>query len=357
MMGGMFVMVEVVEKGAISNEKIPKIKVYLLPADSLNLRKIMKKENILGVIKFSDREKQDELDMFGGCYPAMNVKMKSFLDCTYYEVWTSENSVNYGSHESLQYATDGFHQFLALNMKEESKDLREIGRLAYDSIFEVIRKNNYPNISRVWNHISNINEYADEAERYTKFCHGRSESFQKNGYIYPAATGIGCCGDSVCIYMLSISKNINKYIENPNQTPAYNYPSKYGIKPPCFARAAYTDYGSGRGILYVSGTASIIGHETVHVGNVQKQCETTIDNIRVLISITNLNSYGIKKGFTLDNMDCIKVYIRNDYDFESIRDICSKAFSHDKSIAYLKADVCRNNLLVEIEGIIMENGQ
>lgn len=338
-----------------SNGKISRISVNLFRADSVNLREIMQKENVLGVIKFSDMEKHDDLDECGGCFPTMNVAMKPFLECAYYEVWTSENPVSYGSNEFLQYASDGFHSFVTLSMKEEGRDLREIGRLAYDSIFETIKKNNYSNISRVWNHIPNINVYADEKERYTKFCHGRAESFQKNENIYPAATGIGCGGESLCIYLISTSRNINKYIENPNQTPAYKYPPKYGIKSPSFARAAYADNGSGTGMLYISGTASILGSETAHVGDVGKQCETTIDNIRTLISGTNLKSYGIEKSFTLENIECIKVYIKNDEDFETIRNICSKAFSSEKSIAYLKADVCRKDLLVEIEGVIEGN--
>ena len=336
----------------VFNRKIPKIKVYLLPSASIYLRELMKKENILGVVKFSDNERYDEIETFGGSFPVVHIAMKTFMKDAYYEVWTSEHPVNYGSCEYLQYASDGFYQFLAISMKEEGRDLREIGKSAYNLIFKTIKESKCPYISRVWNHIPNVNEYADGMERYIKFCHGRSESFQKYGNIYPAATGIGCHGDSICIYMISTTKNINTYIENPNQTPAYKYPPKYGIKPPSFSRAAYTDNCSGKGILYISGTASIIGHETVHTDDIVKQCETTIDNIRVLISNTNLNSYGIKNSYILENVDCIKEYIRNDEDFETVRDICCKAFLPDKSIAYLKADICRNDLLVEIEGII-----
>lgn len=349
-------MVEVMEKeineGAILNGEIPKINVHLIPADWISLEEIRKKENIIGVIKFSDLNQHGDLKMLDEAFPTMNIAMRPFVEKAFYEIWTSDHPVNCGSNEILQFASDGFHHFLTVSVKEQNSDLREIGRLAYDSIFEILNKNNYSNISRVWNHIPNINEFSDAKERYTKFCHGRAEAFQKNVNIYPAATGIGCWGDRLCIYMLSTTQDIHKYIENPNQTPAYKYPSKYGIKSPSFARAAYANYSSGSGRLYISGTASILGYETVHAGNAAKQCETTIENIRVLISDSNLSNYGIKKNFTLANIDCIKVYIKNDEDFETIRDICSKEFSKDKSIAYLKADVCRNDLLVEIEGLI-----
>lgn len=346
------VMEKEIKKGILLNEEISKIKVHLIPADWSSLEEIRKKENIIGVIKFSDLNEHDDLKVLDEAIPTMNINMKPFVEKAFYEIWTSDHPVIYGSNEILQFASDGFHHFLTVNIKEQNRDLREIGRLAYDSIFEILSKNDYSYISRVWNHIPNINEYADAKERYTKFCHGRAESFQKNGNIYPAATGIGCWGDSLCIYMLSTKQDIHKYLENPNQTPAYKYPPKYGIKSPSFARAAYANYASGSGKLYISGTASILGSETVYVGDAAKQCETTIENIRVLVSASNLSSYGIKKSFTLADIECIKVYIKNDEDFESIRDICSKAFSKASSIAYLKADVCRNDLLVEIEGII-----
>ncbi|QNU66097.1 reactive intermediate/imine deaminase [Ruminiclostridium herbifermentans] len=345
---------EEISKGTISNEEFPKVNVHLIPADLIRLKEIQKKENILGVIKFSDLNEHEDLKILGEDLPTMNIKMKPFMENAFYEIWTSDQPINYGNNEILKFACDGYHHFLTVNIKEQNRDLREIGRLAYDSIFEILKRNNYSNISRVWNHIPNINEFSDAKERYTKFCHGRAESFEVNGNIYPAATGIGCRGDSLCIYMLSTVQNIQKYIENPNQTPAYKYPPKYGIKSPSFARATYTNYNSLISRLYISGTASILGSDTVHVGNVGKQCETTLENIRVLISSSNLSNYGIKENFTLDNIDCIKVYIKNNEDFEVIKDICSNAFSKNRSIAYLKADVCRNDLLVEIEGIVQK---
>lgn len=343
------------QQGNISYENIPGIKVYLLPAESINLRQVMMTQNILGIVRFGEDEGYPELEGLKVCFPAMNVVMKTFSAKAYYEVWTSENTVACGNLQGLQFSSDGFHQLLTVCIKEEDRDIREIGRLAYDLIFQSVEENNYPNISRVWNHIPNINQFGDGTERYIRFCLGRAEAFAKNGNIFPAATGIGCQGNSLCIYMISMRKDMNIYLENPNQTPAYKYPEKYGIKPPSFARGAYTDCGGGRGRLYVSGTASIIGSETVHVGEAARQCETTLNNISVLISGTNLSSYGINKAFTLKNLDCIKVYIKDEADYEIINTICSSSFSPDKSIAYLKADVCRNDLLVEIEGIVMED--
>jgi chorismate lyase / 3-hydroxybenzoate synthase len=49
----------------------------------------------------------------------------------------------------------------------------------------------------------------------------------------------------------------------------------YGAPPPSFARAAHVGSDGGRGDLFISGTASIVGHRTVHRGNVELQTRTT----------------------------------------------------------------------------------
>jgi len=333
----------------------PRIKVKLLPANSETLTEILLNENILGVAKFSDiNDNAGKLSNLTSnkSFPYVHINMKSFLNETYYEVWTSDQDVSYGEVGDLQYATDGYHFFSAINVKENNRQLDEIGKTAYDCIFDSVKKYGYTHISRVWNCVPYINEDSNGTERYKLFCYGRASAFPDNHKFYPSATGIGCFGDTVSIYFISTAENNNKNIENPNQTPAYKYPSAYGMKAPSFARATYSEYGQNGNILYVSGTASILGHETVFKGDIRKQCETTIANIETLISRANLLSYGIDQNYSLHDLDCIKVYIKNEENFPIVRSICEEAFSSNKSIVYLKADVCRQDLLVEIEGLV-----
>lgn len=331
---------------------LPRINVNLLPANSETLTNILQRDNILGVIEFSDGKGKFNYKTSNSGFPYLSVHMKPFLHDTYYEVWTSNQEVSYGKENDLQYATDGYHFFSTISMKENQKGLSDIGKSAYDSIFDSIKKYNHPYISKIWNYVPYINEFSNDSERYKLFCHGRAVAFQNNGEVYPAATGIGCFGDNVNIYFLSLADNSQKNIENPNQTPAFKYPSTYGIKPPSFARGTYSEYSQEINSFYVSGTASILGHETVFKGDIKKQCETTIKNIETLISQSNLQNYGINQNYSLNDLDCIKVYVKNEEDFPIVQNICMESFSSNNSIAYLKADICRNDLLVEIDGLI-----
>lgn len=332
----------------------PRIKVNLLPANSETLNEILLSENILGVIEYSiNKGKLNDKTSING-FPYLHVHMKPFLHNSYYEVWTSNQEVSYGKFDLLEYATDGYHFFSTISIKEENLSLSHIGKTAYDCIFDSINKYNHPYISRTWNYVPYINEFSNDTERYKLFCHGRAVAFQNNGEVYPAATGIGCFGDNVNIYFLSLAENSQKNIENPNQTPAFKYPSTYGVKAPSFARATYSEYSQEINSFYVSGTASILGCETVFKGDVAKQCETTIKNIETLISKSNLQSYDINQDYGLKDLDCIKVYVKNEEDFPIVECICKESFSSKNSIVYLQADICRNDLLVEIEGLIIK---
>ncbi|MFD0649055.1 hypothetical protein ACFQ2Y_10805 [Streptomyces malaysiensis subsp. malaysiensis] len=138
--------------------------------------------------------------------------------------------------------------------------------------------------------------------------------------------------------------------------PAYHYPKRYGPRAPRFARATYlpsraADGGGGQ--VFVSGTASVLGHETAHEGDLVKQCRLALENIELVISGGNLAAHGISAGHGLMALRNIKVYVRRAEDVPAVREICREAFSPDADIVYLTVDVCRSDLLVEIEGVVM----
>ena len=68
-------------------------------------------------------------------------------------------------------------------------------------------------------------------------------------------------------------------LENPRQVPAYRYSRRYGLRPPCFARA--TKFES---TLFIGGTASIIGEDSRHAAAIVAQTEETLSNLRALIA-------------------------------------------------------------------------
>jgi chorismate lyase / 3-hydroxybenzoate synthase len=208
----------------------------------------------------------------------------------------------------------------------------------------------------MWNTVSGINELNDSGESvYTDFCLGRAEAFeyrptQRDNM--SAATGIGSLGGGVFFYLLARRSARPINLENPRQQPAYHYPRQYGPRPPSFARGSYLGRQGTPGQIYVSGTASVIGHATRHKGDVEQQCETALENIALLIGRENLAAHGIHADRTLADLRAIKVYVKHSEDVSLVRKKCDEVFSEHARVAYLNVDVCRDDLLVEIEGMI-----
>ena len=142
-------------------------------------------------------------------------------------------------------------------------------------------------------------------------------------------------------------------IENPRQTSAYHYPRKFGRHSPIFSRACI--WGDSGGRLFVSGTASIVGHETIHRGDVIAQTRETIVNIGALLEQAN-RIVGASR-YSLDSLK-LKVYLRNPSDLPGVEAALAGLLRSGASlphpapfIVYLQADVCREDLLVEIEAV------
>jgi chorismate lyase/3-hydroxybenzoate synthase len=112
-----------------------------------------------------------------------------------------------------------------------------------------------------------------------------------------------------------------------------------------FSRACVLRERAGT-TLFVSGTASIVGHETIHQGNVSAQTRETLVNIDALLTEAN-RVVGCKR-YSLDALK-FKVYVRHPSDLGQIERTLSETLRGPASIVYLQADVCREDLLVEIE--------
>jgi enamine deaminase RidA (YjgF/YER057c/UK114 family) len=96
-------------------------------------------------------------------------------------------------------------------------------------------------------------------------------------------------------------------LENPRQVSAYNYPADYGPRSPTFSRGAL-GYLPGQEILFISGTASIVGHQTVHPGDVAGQCRECIANIAAVLGEANRQRRSAP--FALDEL-VYRVYVRD----------------------------------------------
>jgi chorismate lyase / 3-hydroxybenzoate synthase len=98
--------------------------------------------------------------------------------------------------------------------------------------------------------------------------------------------------------------------------------------------------------LFVSGTASIVGCETMHHGDVDAQTRETLANIEALLREAN-RMVGSAR-YSLDGLK-FKVYVRQPRDLDAIKSALAERLGAAAPIVYLRADVCREELLVEIE--------
>ena len=149
-------------------------------------------------------------------------------------------------------------------------------------------------------------------------------------------------------------------IKSPVQQNAYSYSEKVlegealsgesGKKPPLFERGKLVSY-TDRNYVFISGTASIKGENTISTGDVEEQTKITIDNIKELTVKKNMESIGVA-GDDTPTYDYVRVYMKNRTDFKVVKKIVEQQMKV-KDIIYVEADICRNNLLVEIEADIV----
>jgi chorismate lyase/3-hydroxybenzoate synthase len=217
---------------------------------------------------------------------------------------------------------------------EETKPLEDVSREVYGGIIEYARDTGYPYFVRMWNFVGGINEF-DARERYQLFCAGRHDAFVAAGYHHdvdlPAASAVGMRGRGLITYFLA-ARDAGEQVENPRQVAAYDYPPQYGPKSPSFSRATIW-----RDTVFVSGTSSVVGHQTVHSGDVNGQLDETLRNIEAVLART---------GRTLANVIAAKTYVRRPEDYAVIASRLANVFPTN---LYLEADICRKDLLLEIE--------
>ncbi|RZU54188.1 chorismatase [Krasilnikovia cinnamomea] len=285
--------------------------------------------------------------------PVLDLHMTADPGDAFSELWITRDPVHSGTHDGVVFAHDGEY-LLCAGRVPQARTYAAATEHAYLAALNVMRDLGYRHCYRMWNFVNQINApNAEGLETYRDFCLGRANAFEKTGFgedVMPAATGIGSLGGGIGFYFLSGRSARPTMIENPEQMSAYHYPRRYGPKAPKFARAAHLAT-AGSGHVYVSGTASITGHKTRYAGDIVRQTHVSLQNIARVIGATNLWEHGIPDGHFLSNLDHVKVYVRHAEHIPVVRQICTRAFSTAAEIRYLNVDICRSDLLVEIEGI------
>ena len=204
-----------------------------------------------------------------------------------------------------------------------------------------------------------LNRARDDVYKDIRFLAGRlpeGRGRRRSGPAYPASTGIGTGGRGIMIGALALATERSDVaavpLENPRQASAYDYAASYSPRSPKFSRGMALTCGADA-MIFISGTASITSSETRHAGDVVSQTHETLDNIEALISEENLGRHGLPGlGTSLDGLGLIRVYIKRREDYATIRSLCQTRLGALPT-TYTVADVCRPELLVEIEGIAL----
>ncbi|MEV0223803.1 FkbO/Hyg5 family chorismatase [Streptomyces sp. NPDC050704] len=302
--------------------------------------------------------------------PVLDLPMVHTRDGGFVEVWPARGPVTSGERDGIVYALDGTYMFCAGRIAPAATYTKAT-RDAYLTALDLLAAAGYGSVFRMWNFIGDINaDNAEGMEIYQDFCRGRAEAFESRALDIPripAATGVGSLGGpGIAFYLLAgrPDSTVHTGVENPLQLPAYHYPRRYGPKSPRFARATHVrSTAETGGRIYVSGTAGILGHESVHVGDVEAQCRVTLATMGRLLAPENLAAHGLAAGPRSDGHDghddsaglgsvrSAKVYVRRHADLPTVRRLCERAFPAAAEVAYLTVDLCREELLVEIEAI------
>jgi enamine deaminase RidA (YjgF/YER057c/UK114 family) len=269
------------------------------------------------------------------------------------EVWHSPEPLESGRHGPIRYRQGETLMFGSVSLDEAAPHdarapLQTTTEAAYQAIFELLEARGYSTVLRFWNYFPAINRESHTMERYRQFNIGRQDAFLAHGRSVidnvPAACALGSAGGGLQIAFLATRANVVG-VENPRQLSAYHYPSQYGPRSPTFARAGRVKLG-GRDMLFISGTASIVGHQTLHHGDVAAQTRECLHNIAAIVAEANRQAPGAE--FRLDQL-AYKVYVRHAENLATVRREMAQFIGAPVSAVFLQADVCRADLMVEIE--------
>lgn len=267
-----------------------------------------------------------------------------------FEVWHANAPVVHGRDGPIRWASDGQLLFGAIEVEERDGGIEAAVCDAYARLVAFTRDSATPHLLRVWNYLDAITLGDGDAERYRAFCTGRARGLGDfDASRLPAATAIGRCDDArtIQVYWLS-AQAPGTPVENPRQVSAYRYPRQYGPQPPSFARAMLPPPGSAMPLL-LSGTAAVVGHASVHEGELLAQLDETFANFDSLLGAARTHAPALPPRFGSGTR--LKVYVRDSGDLPLVADALDRRFGSDVPRILLHAAICRRELAVEIDGV------
>ncbi len=261
------------------------------------------------------------------------------------------------SHWSLhhRYASQLAMSWLQFDLSAHA-DTAAATRWAYAEVLNHLTTSNHPRLLKIWHYLPAINDGDGERENYRQFCLGRAQALddQHITNTMPAATAIGIpasaqhrAGQHHAVFYWLSGVLAPHNIENPRQVSAWQYPAQYGPASPNFSRASLLRLEEQR-LLLISGTASVTGHATAYPGDCGAQTDEMLLNLRSLIDAAGMPYVPAKM--------CLRVYLRHPQDWPLVLAHMQRAGFAAEQLLPLHGDICRSDLLVELDGVLLEAG-
>jgi chorismate lyase/3-hydroxybenzoate synthase len=304
---------------------------------------------VIAIIQFSQNCEEDPQDA-----RRITVGLPLLESPNTIEVWYADRPVTAVCENDIAcaFTEDVLFGHLLIDEKRFSS-LAQATNYGYQRLQQCLKRRGFRYLLRLWNYFPRINLEENGLERYRSFCLGRYKALRGLDDFetsLPAASAIGTQANHLQIYFMA-AKQRGIQIENPRQVSAFHYPKQYGPKSPSFSRAFLKHWGHHRH-LYISGTASIKGYVSRHPNDLLTQTEETLDNIENLISHANeQEDLGIPG---IGALSFFKVYMRGLEGVAEIKRIIRSRVSSKVPMLFLRGDLCRSDLLVEIESAYIE---
>jgi len=220
---------------------------------------------------------------------------------------------------------------------------------AYKRLAEYSAASKHPHVLRVWAYFSAINYGTGDSERYKQFCLGRQRALDGHAAgADPAATVIGRVGSaSPWLHMVWLTgKRAGMAVDNPRQVKPPQYGRVFGPEPPRFSRGMLGFSARGT-VLLISGTASVLGETSMHLGDLTRQFEECALNLEAVLAQAcfQLNTSG-----NFGRASVFRVYVREEARQFEVAAMMQKRFP-DVQFCVIAGEICRAELLVEIEAV------
>ena len=262
-----------------------------------------------------------------------------------FEVWNTDENVFYENINDFDiYKSENYlfgSRIINMNKSYENNKIKIIN--AYNNLFEITKKEKME-IVKIWHFIPELlQKYHNDKTNYSLLCESREIVYKShfNDFNFPAATAIGIKGKKILIYFFAGRFSKYKAIENKRQVSSYLYPQEIFKEKPMFSRAvSFDNLGSGVRKIFISGTASIKGYKSMHSLNLKEQLNEALKNYGTFINLNN-NSSNISRIYITNIKDEDKLWIQQKLE---------KVFGIGRFIV-VKGDICRKELIIEVEGV------